>query len=97
MTPLCANGRDTSPTVASLRLASGTLRTALARLGQEPALMDREQLVTESRAHLVAALHLVDGVGLALKEGLGLTRGPGRGALREGRGALTAAVGEGRR
>jgi hypothetical protein len=67
----CASGRDTSPTVASLRLASGVLRTALARLGQEPGLVQREALVTESRAHLLAALHLVDGVGRALKGELG--------------------------
>ena len=95
--PLCANGRDTSPTVASLRLASGTLRTALARLGQEPALIDREQLVTEARAHLGAALHLVDGVGRALKEELGLNTRREQAALREGRGALAAARGEGQR
>lgn len=92
--PLCANGRDTSPTVASLRLASGTLRTALARLGQEPGLVDRGQLVTEARAHLGAALHLVDGVGRALKEELGLKTRPEQAALREGTGALAAARGE---
>jgi hypothetical protein len=57
--------------VASLRLASGVLRTALARLGQEPELVQREALMTESRAHLTAALHLVDGVGRALKGQLG--------------------------
>jgi hypothetical protein len=67
----CANGRDTSPTVASLRLASGVLRTTLARLGQEVELAKREELVAESRAHLLAALHLVDGVGRALKAELG--------------------------
>jgi hypothetical protein len=57
--------------VASLRLASGVLRTALGRLGQEPRLVEREALATESRAHLLAALHLVDGVGRALKGELG--------------------------
>jgi hypothetical protein len=56
--------------MASLRLASGVLRTALARLGQEPDLVQRESLMTESRAHLLAALHLVDGVGQALKRAL---------------------------
>ena len=71
MTVRCANGKDTSPTVASLRHASGVLRTALARLGQEPGLVNRQVLVTESRAHLMAALHLVDGVGQALKGALG--------------------------
>lgn len=70
MTWTCANGKDTSPTVASLRLASGVLRTALARLGQEPGLVQRAALVTDSRAHLLAALHLVDGVGMALKREL---------------------------
>jgi hypothetical protein len=70
VTWVSANGRDTSPTVASLRHASGVLRTALARLGQEPGVVAREALLTESRAHLMAALHLVDGVGLALKRGL---------------------------
>ena len=45
--------------MASLRLASGVLRTALARLGQDPDLVQRESLMTESRAHLLAALHLV--------------------------------------
>jgi hypothetical protein len=71
VTLLCANGKDTSPTVASLRLASGVLRTALARLGQEPDLAQREALMTEARVHLLAALHLVDGVGRALKGELG--------------------------
>ena len=71
MTGLCANGKDASATVASLRHASGVLRTALARLGQEPGLANHEALTTESRAHLLAALHLVDGVGRALKGELG--------------------------
>ena len=95
--PLCANGTDRSPTVASLRLASGTLRTALARLGQEPGLVDCGQLVTEARAHLGAALHLVDGVGRALKQELGLNTRFEQAALREGRGALGAGRGEGQR
>ncbi len=78
MTLRCANGTDTSPTVASLRLASGALRTALARLGQERGLREREPLVTESRAHLMAALHLVDGVGRAVKVELAAGREGGR-------------------
>lgn len=66
----CANGKDTSPTLASLRLASGVLRTALARMGQEPGVVARQTLMAESQAHLLAALHLVDGVGMALKREL---------------------------
>jgi len=59
-----------SPTLASLRHASGVLRTALARLGQEPGIVARHALMAEARAHLMAALQLVDGVGVALKREL---------------------------
>jgi len=57
-----------APTLASLRTASAVVRTALARLGQVGVGEESQALVVEASEQLTAALHLIDGVGVALRD-----------------------------
>jgi hypothetical protein len=63
--------RKAGTAVDSLRLASGSVRTAISRLSEvSTALLtecDGIGVVEEAREQLVAAMHLIDGVGLALR------------------------------
>ena len=60
--------------LTALRGAHETLAEAVNRVGQIGAAgggEDRRRLLAEARQQLVAALHLVDGVGIALRRELG--------------------------
>jgi hypothetical protein len=60
--------------LTALRGAHETLAEAVTRVGQIGAAggrEDRRRLLVEAREQLVAALHLVDGVGIALRRELG--------------------------
>jgi hypothetical protein len=59
--------RKAGTAVDSLRLASGSVRTAINRLSEVSTEHERTGLVAEAREQLVAAMHLIDGVGLALR------------------------------
>jgi hypothetical protein len=63
-------GRNAGPQAAaidSLRSASGSVRTAINRLAEVSAEGEGTGLVEEARDQLVAAMHLIDGVGVALR------------------------------
>ncbi|MGH7746497.1 MAG: hypothetical protein ACREQ5_17310 [Candidatus Dormibacteria bacterium] len=60
--------------LTSLRASHETLAEAVTRVGQISAAggrEDRRRLLVEAREQLVAALHLVDGVGIALRRAIG--------------------------
>jgi hypothetical protein len=60
-------GANVEPVVDSLRSASGSVRTAINRLSEVSTEYEGTSLVAEAREQLVAAMHLIDGVGLALR------------------------------
>ena len=60
--------------LTALRASHETLADAVSRVGQigiAGGREDRRRLLVEAQAQLVAALHLVDGVGIALRRELG--------------------------
>jgi hypothetical protein len=60
--------------LTALRASHETLAQAVTRVGQIAAAggrEDRRRLLVEAREQLVAALHLVDGVGIALRRAIG--------------------------
>jgi hypothetical protein len=61
------NAGTQSAVVDSLRSASGDVRTAINRLSEVSTEPESAGLVVEAREQLVAAMHLIDGVGLALR------------------------------
>ena len=61
------NAGAQSAAVDSLRLASGSVRTAINRLCEVSTERDGTGVVQEAREQLVAAMHLIDGAGLALR------------------------------
>jgi hypothetical protein len=63
-------GRNAGPQAAavdSLRAASGSVRTAINRLAELSSEGEGAGLVEEAREQLVGAMHLIDGVGVALR------------------------------
>jgi hypothetical protein len=61
------NAGTQSAVVDSLRSASGSVRTAINRLCEVSTEREGAGVVEEAREQLVAAMHLIDGVGLALR------------------------------
>jgi hypothetical protein len=59
--------RKAGTAVDSLRLASGSVRTAINRLSEVSTERHGAGVVEEAREQLVAAMHLIDGAGLALR------------------------------
>jgi hypothetical protein len=60
----CGPSQDEA--VGCLRAASGSVRTAINELGAL-AMEDGSDLLMEAREQLLAALHLIDGAGVALR------------------------------
>jgi hypothetical protein len=60
-----------APTLASLRTAVAVMRTALARLGQAQVGQESQGLMAEATEQVTAAMHLVEGVGMALRRAMG--------------------------
>jgi hypothetical protein len=58
---------DLVSVIDCLRAASGSVRTAINRLGEMAREGESAQLVREAREQLVAAMHLIDGVGMGLQ------------------------------
>jgi|HubBroStandDraft_6_1064221.scaffolds.fasta_scaffold177661_7 hypothetical protein len=61
------NAGAQSAVVDSLRSASGSVRTAINGLSDVSTEREGAGVVEEAREQLVAAMHLIDGVGLALR------------------------------
>jgi hypothetical protein len=61
------NAGAQSDVVDSLRSASGSVRTAINRLSDVSTEREGAGLVEEAREQLMAALHLIDGAGVALR------------------------------
>jgi len=61
------NAGAQSAVVDSLRSASGSVRTAINQLAEVSTERDGNAVVEEAREQLVAAMHLIDGVGVALR------------------------------
>jgi hypothetical protein len=61
------NASVPSAVVGSLRSASGSVRTAINGLSELSTERDGDDVAEEAREQLVAAMHLIDGVGLALR------------------------------
>jgi hypothetical protein len=59
--------RKAGTAVDSLRLASGSVRTAINRLSELSTERRGAGAVEEAREQLVAAMHLIDGAGVALR------------------------------
>ena len=74
MAPRNTSTEGMAPTLASLRTASGVVRTALARLGQANVGEESQALVVEATEQLTAVLHLIEGVGMALRSAVQLVK-----------------------
>jgi hypothetical protein len=61
------NAGTLSAVVDRLRSASGSVRTAINGLSEVSTEREGAGVVEEAREQLVAAMHLIDGVGLALR------------------------------
>ena len=61
------NAGAQSAVLGSLRSASGSVRTAINGLSELSTERDGDDVAEEAREQLVAAMHLIDGVGLALR------------------------------